>query len=137
MVKPRCRDSDSEHTAMNAQAERCAYTTEELADLLHALDVPFVRGDPQQAPDLPADLTGMIVALAGNEESRLRLALIPLFLRHPAFAPYAQTAAAQLSGDLLLVLRCYTIKDSPKACISVRNFSTGGSLIQRMSCQSA
>lgn len=104
---PKCNNADNKSVSDDTQAERCVYTNAELADLLHALDVPFVWSDAQQAPNLPADPTGLIVALADNAESRLRLALIPLLLRHPAFAQYAKSAAAHLSGDALLVLRCY------------------------------
>ncbi|MEZ4859721.1 MAG: hypothetical protein R3C14_00360 [Caldilineaceae bacterium] len=107
MVELNGRDLINATVTNIVQVGSCAYTNAELADLLHALDVPFIWGDAQRAPDHPTDLTGIIVALACNEEARLRLALIPLFLRHPAFAPYAQNAAAQLSGDPLLMLRCY------------------------------
>ncbi len=107
MIDSSDRYATSENVANTVQANFCSYTNDELADLLHALDLPFVWGDAQCAPALPADLTSVVVALAGSAEARLRLALIPLFLRHPAFAQYAQTAATQLSGDPLLVLRCY------------------------------
>ncbi|MEZ4660525.1 MAG: hypothetical protein R2911_23460 [Caldilineaceae bacterium] len=83
------------------------FTNEQLADLLHALDAPFVWGDAHRAPPIPTDWTALIVALAANREARLRLSLIPLFLRHASAAQYAKTAAAQLSGDALLCLRCY------------------------------
>lgn len=71
------------------------------------LTCPYVWGDPQWAPDVPVDFTDLIVALANNDEARLRLALIPLFLRYPSIAPQAESAGAQLSGDALVVLRCY------------------------------
>lgn len=108
MVAPSDRDQASNNANNRVQTNSCAYSNTELAELLHVLDLPFVWGDPQRAPDLPADLTDIVVALAGSAEARLRLALIPLFLRHPAFAQHAQTAAAQLSGDPLLLLRCYS-----------------------------
>lgn len=107
MVTPEDRAIVSKTVANGVQTRYCVYTNEALADLLHALDLPFVWGDPQRAPDVPADLTDVIAALASNDEARLRLALIPLLLRHPSFAQYVKTAAVQLSGDALFVLRCY------------------------------
>lgn len=83
------------------------YTNAELASLLHALDLPFVWGDPEQASPVPDDVTHLLIALTCSDDARLRLALIPLFLRHPHFAMHAQNAAAQLSSQSLVVLHCY------------------------------
>ena len=49
----------------------------------------------------------MISALASSTESRLRLALIPLFLQHPEFASYVRTAAGRLSPPARVTLQCY------------------------------
>ncbi|MCB0183192.1 MAG: hypothetical protein KDE31_02950 [Caldilineaceae bacterium] len=45
--------------------------------------------------------------LALSEEARLRLALIPVLLRHPEFAPIVSQVAVQLPASAQLVLKCY------------------------------
>ena len=52
----------------------------------------------------PIDL---IADLAASSESRLRLALIPLFLQHPEFSEFVSGTLPSLSTTASTTLRCY------------------------------
>lgn len=79
----------------------------ELAEILNALDVPFVQAGgcpfPPEIPE-PADL---LVSLIACDEARLRSALIPLLLRHPEFAQDAASAAGRLSASYRFAFICF------------------------------
>lgn len=49
----------------------------------------------------------LIIQLATSQEARLRLALIPLLLRHPLLAEDVGRLVAQLSLSAQVVLKCY------------------------------
>ena len=80
---------------------------EQLADALHRLGVGFVMGGKNNPERLHRRPARLIEALAGSSESRLRLALIPLFLEHPEFAKYVRGAAGRLDPSACLTLQCY------------------------------
>lgn len=80
---------------------------DQLVSELWARDVRFLMGQQSSASPLltPANL---IAALAQSENARVRLSLIPLFLRHPEFFTEAKkTDEALLTGYSQLVLRFY------------------------------
>ena len=64
-------------------SNRTAVPAEELADALQVLGVRFLIGGKDGPTRLSPDR--LIASLAGSDEARLRLALIPLFLEHPDF----------------------------------------------------
>lgn len=80
------------------------------ADLAHALDVvdvPFVAGGSQSAAFRMPQPAVMLASLAACEEARLRLALIPLLLRHPEFALHARAALRQMTPAVQTGFKCY------------------------------
>lgn len=74
-------------------------TADELVGALDARGVPFLTGGVQSARALALTPTELLLGLARDQDARVRLAVIPLLLRHPEFAAQAQEAAARLSGD--------------------------------------
>lgn len=82
-------------------------TPDELVHTLDALGVPFLTSS---APGVNAPISSsveLLEALASAPEARLRLALIPLLLRHPEFAAQTREASAHLSGDARLTLMLF------------------------------
>ena len=79
-------------------------TADELVGALNQLRVHFLSGEARQAKLSPAQL---IAGLAMQPNTRLRLALIPLLLSHPNFAPDALEAAGGLSGTVALNLKLF------------------------------
>jgi hypothetical protein len=80
---------------------------DQLVSELWARDVRFLMGQQSTTSPLltPANL---ITALAQSENARVRLSLIPLFLRHPEYSVEAKKADAALLGhSSQLVLRFY------------------------------
>jgi hypothetical protein len=67
-------------------------------DIRHLLSVEVAR-------PLSLDPAELIIGLAQHPEPRLREALIPLFLRHPEYAPAMLSAMDQLSSPAALTLR--------------------------------
>ena len=49
----------------------------------------------------------LIAELAKSNEARLRLALIPLFLKHPEFAAHVRKTATSLNKTARTTLQCY------------------------------
>jgi len=80
-------------------------TPTQLVDVLQTLGVPFVRGG--SGAIYAVDPCVLLAALAASEEARLRLALIPLLLSHPAFAADVKRALDRLSPAAAITLRCY------------------------------
>ena len=66
-----------------------------LVSELWARDVRFLMGR-QNTPGPLLDPVHLIVALAQSGDARVRLSLIPLFLRHPEFAPETPIAEGLL-----------------------------------------
>ena len=82
-------------------------TGHQLTNALHVLDVKFIFGGDSNDASLHKKPACLIAALAESDEARLRLALIPLFLQHPEFAPHVREAAKQLKPPARLTLQCY------------------------------
>jgi hypothetical protein len=82
-------------------------TGTQLTNALRALNVNFIMGGQGTSEALHKQPPRLIAALAESGESRLRLALIPLFLEHPEFALHVQTAAKKLDPSARLTLQCY------------------------------
>ena len=77
-----------------------------LAATLDQLGVHFVAGQTDGwvetiAPDV------LLCGLASSDEARMRLALIPLFLKHPHYAVYVTEALNLLTPAQQQFLRCY------------------------------
>lgn len=83
------------------------FTNHTLAQELDRLGVPFVRTESGAVPATPIPPETLLAGLAASDEARLRLALIPLLLVHPEYAPHASEAAAQLSPAARLLFICY------------------------------
>lgn len=79
----------------------------QLVAALDALGVHFLHGGQAAALECSLEPTHLIRALATSSEARLRLALIPLFLRHPSFARYAALTYPHLPAAAQLLLACY------------------------------
>ncbi len=77
-----------------------------LVSELWARDVPFLMGE-QTSPAPLLDPATLIQSLAQSEEARVRMALIPLFLRHPEFSSEAEKADKGLLPSDQLYLRFY------------------------------
>lgn len=82
-------------------------TNDQLVSELWARDVPFLLGE-QLSPTPLLSPEKLIQFLSASDEARLRMALIPLLLRHPEFSPEAKSADEALSGrNSQLYLRFY------------------------------
>lgn len=77
-----------------------------LVSELWARDVPFLMGE-QTSPAPLLDPATLIQSLAQSDEARVRMALIPLFLRHPEFSSEAGKADEGLLPSDQLYLRFY------------------------------
>jgi hypothetical protein len=79
---------------------------DQLVSELWARDVPFLMGE-QTSPVPLLDPATLIQSLAQSDEARVRMALIPLFLRHPDLSSEAEKADKKLSQSDQLYLRFY------------------------------
>ena len=83
------------------------FSGSQLANALDRFDVRFllVEGDQDKSdPVCPEDL---IAGLACSSEARLRLALIPLFLRQPQLGVLAQAVVKKIPQTAQVTLQCY------------------------------
>lgn len=83
------------------------YSGAQPASTLHALDVDFVLSEKVKTSPLKDKPLHLIVGLAESDEARLRLSLIPLFLRHSEYSKYVRDAAETTSPNSRLSLQCY------------------------------
>lgn len=79
----------------------------QLTNALQALNVNFIMGGQSTQETLHKQPDRLIAALAESGESRLRLALIPLFLEHHEFALHVRTVVKKLDPAAQLTLQCY------------------------------
>lgn len=89
----------------------------QLTNALRALDVNFIMGGQSTQETLHKQPDRLITALAESGESRLRLALIPLFLEHHEFALHVRTVVKNLTQPPDLHFNAITLPQSG----SVRN----------------
>lgn len=82
-------------------------TNAQLAAGLEELGVYFLRSDNGAVADSPIAPVTLMARLAASDEARLRLAFIPLLLRHPRLAAYAETARQQVPMTSQIVFKCY------------------------------
>ncbi len=82
------------------------HTSEQLVDALNSLGVHFLLGGTG-SENTTIESHQLIRALAKSEESRVRLALIPLFLQRPEYGEVARAVDSELSITAQLYLRCY------------------------------
>jgi hypothetical protein len=82
-------------------------TGDQLAGALHALGVNFILGGEPADDSLHKHPARLIAALAQSNESRLRLALIPLFIEHPELASHVRGVIDRLDLPAQLTLQCY------------------------------
>ena len=78
-----------------------------LAETLDALEVPFIAGVSHLMTMQMPQPAVLMASLAASEEARLRLALIPLLLRHPEFALNAWAALRQMTPAVQTGFKCY------------------------------
>ena len=83
------------------------FTDHMLAATLEQLDVHFVVAPTNGQANTPISPEILLSGLATSEEARMRLALIPLFLRHPHYAAYVKEALKRLTPAQQTVLCCY------------------------------
>lgn len=76
-----------------------------LAAELNRLGLAFVAAD--NVPHLALSAPELVAALAGSDEARLRLSLIPLFMARREYAEAAPIAADQVSAQAWITLICY------------------------------
>jgi hypothetical protein len=80
---------------------------DDLVSELWARDVRFLMGKQENLSPLLSP-SSLIASLAQSENARVRLALIPLFLRHPEFSNEVKKADNLLSSEISkLFLRFY------------------------------
>lgn len=84
-----------------------AMTGAELAAALAALDVPFIAGGSRQPMAAPTQPAVLLASLATSDEARLRLALIPLLLRHPEYGRHATAALRLMAPEGQACFKCY------------------------------
>jgi hypothetical protein len=65
-------------------------TDAELVELLNQLDVPFLAGGAPVGRSSSVTPSVLLARLAASPEARLRLAAIPLLLRHPELAAHVE-----------------------------------------------
>ena len=82
-------------------------TSNDIPAILKAYDVEFLVGFNDGATDFYPEPVGLVQMLASSADPRERLALIPLFLRHPEWHGIAHEAALDLAGNPLEILRAY------------------------------
>jgi hypothetical protein len=82
-------------------------TNAQLAAELDQLGVYFLRSNHQMIADSRIAPNMLMAMLAASNEARLRLALIPLLLRHPLWATYAEAAQQHLPIASQIVFKCY------------------------------
>lgn len=78
-----------------------------LAVTLEQLDVHFVVAPRDKGVEATASPVALLAGLATSEEARMRLALIPLFLRRPQYAAYVTETLRHLTVAQQDLLRCY------------------------------
>jgi len=74
---------------------------------LNSLGVRFLSGGDPARTEPALSPAALIAGLAEQEEARVRLALIPLFLVRPALAGAAPAALADLDAPVQVTLRCF------------------------------
>jgi hypothetical protein len=79
---------------------------DQLVSEFWARDVPFLMGE-QTSPEPLHDPAHLIASLAQSDDARVRMALIPLLLRHPEFVDEAAKTDELLSQSKQLYLRFY------------------------------
>lgn len=78
-----------------------------LTTTLDQLGVHFIAGRVDTHPEIAESPVALLRGLASSEEARLRLALIPLFLKRPEYAAYVKNSLFGLSPTAQHFLRCY------------------------------
>jgi hypothetical protein len=78
-----------------------------LATTLERLGVHFIAGQSDLASEIAESPVALLRGLASSDESRMRLALIPLFLRRPECALHVEAALSGLPHQAQHFLRCY------------------------------
>ena len=78
-----------------------------LTATLDSLGVHFIAGQPDLTPEIAESPVALLRGLASSNEARLRLALIPLFLKRPEYALHVENALTGLSPTAQHFLRCY------------------------------
>ncbi len=73
-------------------------TDDQLVSELWARDVRFLMGE-QLTPEPVLDPSHLIASLAQSDNARVRMALIPLFLRHPEFSEEVERAENLISSQ--------------------------------------
>lgn len=81
-------------------------TNDQLVSELWARDVPFLFGE-QSSPNQQLESTTLIQLLACSDEARVRMALIPLFLRHPELSAEVKKIDGILNRQAQVFLRFY------------------------------
>jgi hypothetical protein len=78
-----------------------------LTTTLDQLGVYFIVGQPDTQPEIAESPVALLRGLASSDEARLRLALIPLFLKRPEYAMYVEDTLSGLSPIAQHFLRFY------------------------------
>ncbi|MCX6053325.1 MAG: hypothetical protein NTZ74_00125 [Chloroflexi bacterium] len=82
-------------------------SSEYLITALRVLGVDFIMGQQLEKGSLYKKPVSLIAALAKSAEARLRLSLIPLFLKHPEFSEYVSSVSKKLGPIARITFQCY------------------------------
>ena len=82
-------------------------TANELVGALDALDVHFLTGGESSRSACSLAPEDLFAQLAAQPDARIRLAIIPLLLRHPDFAMALPAAIEQVTGETRQLLKLY------------------------------
>lgn len=78
-----------------------------LTTTLDWLGVHFIAGKPDTQPEIAESPAALLRGLASSNEARLRLALIPLFLKRPEYALHVEDTLPSLPLTAQHFLSCY------------------------------
>ncbi|MAT99342.1 MAG: hypothetical protein CL608_19560 [Anaerolineaceae bacterium] len=103
--RPFCNPSPQRYTFPMTNAP--TPTNAILTTSLDRLGVHFLAGQPDTHHEIAESPVALLRGLASSDEARLRLALIPLFLKRPEYALHVENALIGLSPTAQHFLRCY------------------------------
>jgi hypothetical protein len=83
------------------------YDRETLVAELRERGVAYLAPSDALSVDPPPSDAGLILALLAQPDARLRMGLVPLFIRHPALAADVERLAVEIDPALRLELQTY------------------------------
>lgn len=87
--------------------EELSYSRESLVAALRDRGIAYLAPSDAVAREVPTTHEQLLFALLHQHDSRLRLAIVPLLLRHPEISESVLTLAAHLDAAVLLELQTF------------------------------